>query len=1061
MYEFNKNQMNIPQMSMEPEEEGGSFFDPKKIWMMFVLYWKWFIPSVAICLIIAMCFLWTEPTTLSVTGKMRLINQEEKGNSGVSAGIAVLNSLPLGIGNSLSSRLGGAMGIEVEKEVLKSNDLIRDVVLDLELYTEYRMGKWGRTSLLYKNQPINVSLDKTHLNWMDRELPLNYHSIYVNITKNEYDYEAVATADGKTVKKSFKKLPASMRTEAGTVLFKENTSLTAEQRRAYANGFELQASILPPKIVAGSFIGRMVAEPPTKNNNTMLYITLRDESMVRGMDFITRLVDLYNKQGKEDVDDQNRKTDEFVNQRLAKLDEELGFSDDAYEDFKVKNKIVAPEAEAGEAQGKKTEYEQQLIQIGIQLQLHDYMTEFAADPANRYEVIPIVGGGSYGGGSMGYSGGVSSGGGGQAMSRHNTLAFQFKELLKGMSDKSPQVQRVKELIDELHPTMMTELSRQRQAIVIQRQNAEREYSKAMERIGSAPALERAFTDIERVREIKQGVYVAMLQKREDLALSRIDATNKGKLIEKVQVNGGSVLPNRNIILLIALVIGIAVPLLLLLLYQFLKPQVESRSDLDNASKHPLLGEIPTANNDEAYRTLRTNLLLQLKEEQKVLLVTSDAIGDGKTYNAIKVAEGLARLNKKVILCDLNLRRPSVGKALSISGQAGLYSLLASNKVLASDIQQQIVNNNGYDVLVAGTQSNIHPSDLLSRENLSQILTILKDNYDYVILDTPALEGNSDTYQIATLADATCFIVKADHTSKSTVKNLDKSNRLPHKMMIFNAIDMTKKKYKFLYKHAFAMLAVLLMFSSCSIKKYAYFQGIDKIDLSKTNALYDARIMPKDQLTIRVYTINAGASTPFNMGSVSASSSSTGGTSMGSSGGGSTDNYLVSNDGTINFPVLGRIKVVGLTKDECEDMILEKIRPYMAASEKPIVTVRQENYTVTILGDVGGPGVQQITREKVNIYEALAMAGDITPTGKRDCVKLFRENADGTRELHILDLSDANIINSPYFYLQQNDMIYVESNIVKKQQGNLFTSLIVPWTTTLVSFSTFLITVFKL
>ncbi len=170
--------------------------------------------------------------------------------------------------------------------------------------------------------------------------------------------------------------------------------------------------------------------------------------------------------------------------------------------------------------------------------------------------------------------------------------------------------------------------------------------------------------------------------------------------------------------------------------------------------------------------------------------------------------------------------------------------------------------------------------------------------------------------------------------------------------------------------------------------------------------------------------------------------------------------MVSNDGTINFPILGRIKVVGLTKEECEEMILEQIRPYMAASEKPIVTVRQANYTVTVLGDVGSPGSIQVTREKVNIYEALAMAGDVNVTGIRDRVKLFRENADGTRELHMLDLSDADIINSPYFYLKQNDMIYVEPSIVKKQQGNFLTSLVIPLTTSLVSFSALLVALFK-
>ena len=1050
MQEFN---IDSSKLQMETEEKGASFFDFEKIKMVFVLHWKWFIPSIVICLLLAMYYLWVTPTTISVTGKMQLIDKQGKSSSST-AGMAILSSLPLGLGNSISSTFGGSAGIDIEKEILTSTDLVRDVVYDLNLYTIYKVEKWGRSTQLYKDQPVKVNLDRTHLLWMDRELPLNYHSASMTITKDDKGYQVTGSADGKSFAKRFTSLPVTIQTEVGTVRIADNEQLTASQRKAYAKGFELKANIVPPTIVAKGYISRMVVAPPKKEVTNLLNLTLRDESMIRGMEFITRLVEIYNRRGKEDVDQQNRKTDQFVNDRLAKINIELGLSDDDYQHSKEKYQIIAPEAEASEALSKKNQYEEQLIQIGIQLQLQDYMNEFAQNPANIYEVIPVVGGGMSYGSSMG---GSISAGGGQALSRHNTLAFQRKELLKSMSEKAHQVQRVTELIEELRPTLLTELSRMRQAIVIQRQNVEREYKKALERIGSAPRLERVFTDIERLREIKQGVYTVMLQKREELAMNRVDASNKGKLIEKVQVNGDSDLPKRNLVLLIAFVLGIVIPFLAILLLFFLKNKVETRNDLEKSTKFPILGEIPTINNEEALRTLRTNLLLYLKEGQKTILVTSNAVSDGKTYHAIRLAEGLARLDKKVILCDLNLRRPGIAQALSLSEKSGVFGLLSKGMLSATDVQSQTAQIEGFDVLVAGKSGVDHPSDLLARNSLAQLMEILKSQYDYVIVDSPALADCSDTYQLATQADVTCFVVKADHTLQSDVKHLDPLNRLPDKLMIFNAIDMTKKKYKYLYRHALTLLAALMVLSSCSVKNFAYFQGAKNVDLNKTTAFYDARIMPKDQLNIHVYTISPEASAPFNMGSVSVSSSNTGGSSASSGG---SQNYLVSNDGTINFPVLGRIKVVGLTKDECEDMILEQIRPYMAPSEKPIVTVRQANYTITVLGEVGSPGTIQVTREKINIYEALAQAGDLTVTGKRVNVKLFRENADGTRELHLLDLTDANIMNSPYFYLQQNDMIYVEPNIVKKQSGNIVTSLIIPLTTTLVSFSALLIALFK-
>ena len=1055
--EINEKSFNMTEMETE---EQSSLFNLQNILMTFALHWKWFIPSVVVCLLIGFVYWWNQPTTMAVTGKMRLIKQsQEKGNA-VSAGLAVLSSLPLGIGNNLSASLGGAQGIDVEKEIILSSDLVTEVVLDLGLYTEYRMGRWGRSYVLYTDQPVTVALDRTHLLWMDRELPLHYHQISLTLSKDSEGYHADIIAGGRSIQKTFKALPDKVMTEVGTVFFSPNQSLTPQQRRAYADGFQMQVTIRPPKTVAAGFIDRMVAEAPTKSSTNMLHITVRDENMMRGIDFITRLVDIYNQQGREDMRDQNRLTDQFVNQRLVKINEELGISDDAYEQSKVKYQITQPAEDATEAVGKKSQYEQQLIQIGIQLQLHDYMMEFAQNPANIYEVIPVVSGGMGMGGSMGMgSTGSSMSGGGQALSRHNTLAFQRKELLKGMSDKAPQVQRVTELIEELRPTLLTELSRTRQAMVIQRQNVEREYQKAMERIGSAPHIERVFTDIERLREIKQGVYLVMLQKREELAMGRVDITDKGKLIEKAQVVSNSVLPNRNMIMLIALAIGILLPLVLLILFQFLRTKVGMRADIESASRLPILGDVFNVHQEEALRTVRTNLLLRLQPDQKTLLVTSDAVGDGKTYQAVQLAQGLARLDKKVVLVDLDLRHPGIAQALGITAKGGTFSLLNLTSPVAADVQSQLVTVDNIDVLPAGTPSQVHPSDLLSRDSLVQVLTLLKARYDYVVIDGPAMSGNSDTLQIATQADATCFIVKADHTEKAVVKAIDKESRLPHTMFIYNLIDMSKKKNKYLYKQALMLLSFVLVLSSCSVKKFAYLQGADKIDLNKQSALYDARIMPKDQLNIHVYTINAGAATPFNMGSVNATSSTTGGATNSAAATGN-QNYLVSNDGTINFPILGRIKVVGLTKDECEDMILEKIRPYMAESERPIVTVRQANYSITVLGEVGGPGTYQVSREKINIYEALALAGDLTIYGIRDRVKLIRENADGEREIHMLDLSDANIMNSPYFYMQQNDILYVEPSIVKKQQGNIVTSLVIPLTTSLVSFSALLIAIFK-
>lgn len=226
-----------------------------------------------------------------------------------------------------------------------------------------------------------------------------------------------------------------------------------------------------------------------------------------------------------------------------------------------------------------------------------------------------------------------------------------------------------------------------------------------------------------------------------------------------------------------------------------------------------------------------------------------------------------------------------------------------------------------------------------------------------------------------------------------------------------------------------LLAAVLFLGSCgSSKNVAYFQNIDTLNLAASRGLYDAKIMPKDQLSITVVTSDPAAAKPFNL-SVAASSTT-------GEGGNSGATYLVNNNGDIEFPVVGTIHVAGLTKDECQNLIKHKVAPYLSATENPVVMVRMASYRVTVAGEVGSPSVVPVTSEKMSVLEALAQAGDLTIYGKRDNVLLIRERADGQKEVHRLNLNDANLINSPYYYLQQNDYIYVEPNKTKARNSTI-------------------------
>ena len=452
----------------------------------------------------------------------------------MSAGLAMLNSLPMGLGSSLGGAVAGS--IDSEKEIILSNSLVTNVVKDLGLYTEYRLSKWGRKTLLYQNNPVEVSLDKAHVAWLDTELPLYFHQIKLTISKDDEGYTVEPTLvenkeETALPEQTFATLPATIKTEAGTLTIKEN-KLPARLAKPYEGSYTLKVTITPPVTVANDFIKRTSFEKPNKKVSNMANISLNDENVLRGIDYVNALVGAYNQRANDEKNEEALKTEEFVNTRLAKIDAELGSSDAAWENSKKNFQITTPEVDAQEALTKKSEYEAKLVAIGTELQLHDYLCEYVNNPANFYEIIPAGISSGVGMGSGTGSGASSGGSAGTAslLAQHNTLVNQRRELLKSVSEMSPQLQRVNQSIKELQPVIQTALKRDRQSILMRQNTLQREYGKSMGRIGSAPKMERVLTEIGREREIKQAVFLLMLQKREETAMELANITDKGKLI---------------------------------------------------------------------------------------------------------------------------------------------------------------------------------------------------------------------------------------------------------------------------------------------------------------------------------------------------------------------------------------------------------------------------------------------------------------------------------------------------------------------------------------------------
>ena len=747
-----ENEMN----SMEFQEEEAPLFDFKQLWMLFVLNWRWFIASVVACVMIAFVYLWFRPNPVIVSSNMQILG-ESKSGGGAAAAAKALNALPVSLGSSVST---GSEGVETVKRMLTSTTLIKDVVKDLGLYAEYSVDSWGRKYILYKTQPIVVTLDPAHLKWFDDEMLTAYHEIDLTIHKKSDGYHVATIADGMGLpEQTYKSLPATVKTNIGTLTIAANPQLNAQQAAAYAGDFKIIVSVVPPKAMASRLAGAMSVAPPFKNVSDVVTISIQEDNYLRGIEFINALVDRYNKRINEQKDEEVRRNEEFVNSRLAKLDVELGSSDADWQHYKEDKKILSPESEAEMVMTKKEESEVKLLDMNVQLALHDYQAEYINDPANLYKVYPEGSSGSSAassssGGSSGVSAGAAGGQSSSSIGRHNELVIQRDDMLKSMSEKAPQIKRINEKIRELQPTILLELNRNRQQMLIQRKPIERELNKALDRFSQAPKMEREMTDIERQREIKQGVYITMLQKREEVAADLARSMKKGQLIDDPMISGTGQ-TKKEFVLLGGVLLGLILPMGLLFLFQMLKTKIDTKKELEDISKLPILSEVFLTNNDDAIRALRTNLLYNLKNGQKVVMIASRNQGDGKTYLAQRLVDSLTQIGKKAQYLNLNLREDRAKTAQA--------------------------------------------ADLLAGVDVTKQVESLKTANDYLILDTPEMSKYADVYQVAQFADATIFVVKAESTEKSVVKAIAKDARIPSPMLVLNAIDMSKKKYQYLYK----------------------------------------------------------------------------------------------------------------------------------------------------------------------------------------------------------------------------------------------------------------------
>lgn len=764
---------------LEEKEEKTDF---KAVLFKYTIHWPWFVACILLCMAGAWLYLRYTPPVYNISASV-IIKDNDK-NSKASSGMADLEDL--GFYSSINN-------FDNEVEILQSRTLIKKVVEELDLYISYAAKSSFHDIELYKSSPVKVWITPEEAQKLPAPAYINLtlqpgNKLNVKITIGEQEYS-----------KQFDKLPALLTTPSGTFSFTPADSTIAKSEQ------KIMATVSSPRSVAGSYRGALSIEPTSKST-TIAQISVKSTHTQRGMDFINKLVEIYNRDANDDKNEVATKTAEFIDERINIINGELGTTEQELETFKRDAGLTDLKSDAQLALSENSEYEKKRAENSTQLRLVQFLASYANNPDHAYEVLPV-------------NVGLTDTGLTELINRYNEMLLERKRLLRSSQENNPVVVNLDASIRAMRSNVLTTINSVQRGLAITQADLERQAGKYAGRITNAPGQERQLVSISRQQEIKAGLYLMLLQKREENAITLASTANNARIVDEALADAIPVSPKGKMIYLVALILGVALPVAVIYIIELFKYKIEGRADVEKITSLPIVGDVPFSENKssegaivvhenqndlmaETFRNVRTNVLYMMKSNEKVILVTSTTTGEGKTFIASNLAVSLALLGKKIVIVGLDIRKPGLNKAFQLSRkEQGISQFLANpeHTDLMSLVQVSNINPNLSILPVGPIPPN--PTELVARESLPQAIDILKKHFDYIILDTAPIGMVTDTQLISRVANASIYVCRADYTHKADytlINELGEQKKLPNLCTIINGLDMKKKKYGYYY-----------------------------------------------------------------------------------------------------------------------------------------------------------------------------------------------------------------------------------------------------------------------
>ena len=675
-----------------------------------LIYWPGFVISILVCLFFFFIYVRYQTPVYKVNASV-LIKEDDKNSSGANPFAAIQDFGMMSITNNFDNEI----------EILKSHTLVKKVVCDLGLYTNsFEANIFSYNTPLYHSQPVDVYMSAESADLLEGE-------VYVKM-KYTYPQKVGATLkyilDGEEVlvNQTFEELPYVLSTPVGDIEFLPNQEVI-DSWSYDSPSVKYIATISSPSDVALNYCAKLTVSPTSKTT-TIARISVENTVKQRGVDFINHLIDVYNQDANDEKNEVARKTAQFIDERLSIIDKELGSADSELARFKQQSGLTDLASDAQLALHENSQYQQLFTENVTQINLVHSLQDYINNPKNDQDIIPA---------NVGLQNQSLT----TVIDEYNKLIMERKKLLRTSSENNPAVVKLNATIEVMKITVKTTIASVLDGLKIQKNEIERQVHKFQGRISSVPQHEKEFLNKSRKQEIKATLYTMLLQKREENAITLAVTASNGRIIEKPLVEKVPVSPKKGIFFLVAIIVGTAIPMVVLYGREMFRYKIEDREDVEKITSVPVIGELPIVDErkygniqvrenendimEEAFRALRTNMLFMLSGSQKVVAFTSSVPGEGKSFVTANAACSLAFLGKKVIVVGMDIRKPGLNKIFGVNKKnAGVTTYLRDpeNTNLSELIEKSNISPN-LDILFGGAVPP-NPTELVAKDSLEKL-----------------------------------------------------------------------------------------------------------------------------------------------------------------------------------------------------------------------------------------------------------------------------------------------------------------------------------------------------